>query len=561
MANRNKKVTERELQENYTDEELSVIHGKKKDSDKLPIPVVINSYFLKIEPSTLPKELILLHGFMANQGTASQRHGLFTYMDYNAWEKYFSNITLNEMTRILALERVSNPLGLSHENKESFIYHTRRKRGEIVKSTLEEFIKVFSEAPDFVNMENFFGGLEYGLIKEKNREIIKEKNREIADFLFNVPLPIFVQATALYLMDSYHYRQKTMKKYKKTFLGEELVIAGGENYFINLKKLEKKGLTLKELSRPEREYLESEIEELIRDGVLIENSGEQKFSMENLYDFEWNYVRYKKGLGTSDSLAFAFSSYIFGPWGPIVLRLHDNLDTIVKGVEDYTYTEYRGLLDSAENKVNGAFKKETNIDFSSNYGEFDEILAAAMITGNEKVRELFLNFLSSGAIEKFIYLIAKNNVPYEKYVDGNRLRFKSSIGMRHNHNLYELISDFKRVNPVKEGYINGRGRVRYSSVENNEEEYYHNLVNNPLFGFLAIGQLQPFYSDMPADWSKIDMGHVAEEFYRRLHHAHKNRKLLLERKELSLKGYPYKIPMPVFISGFPKTTKPILEYF
>ncbi len=551
MANRRKQVTEEELLEHYTPEELAKISGGKVDYEKNVLTTAIKSYTLKITPSTLPKEIVLLHGIMANQGTATQKHGLFTYMDYPIWQKYFSNITLNEMARMLAVGRIATPLGLSYENEDSFVYNTRKKRGRIVRETLEKYIKFFSEAPDFVDMTKFFGGLEYNLLAYQDKQI--------ADFLFNVPLPIFVQATALYLMDSYFFRQRTVKKFKKTFIGEDLVIAGGENYFINLKKLEEKGLTLKDLSNPNREYSESEIKELILDGVLVVDYGEQRFSPDNLYDYDHNFARSGKGLGTSDSLAFAFASYIFGPWGSLTLRLHDNLDTLVKGIDDYTYKEFEPLLKKAHSIVGSSFKTKYGIDFEKTFGEFDEVLAAAMIAGNEKVRDMFLNFLSSGAVERFIYLIAKNNVPYEEYVNGYRKRFKSSIGMRHNHNLYELVSDYTQV-AFDKGFINGKGKVKYDTVPL-EKESYHTLINNPLFGFTSIGQLLPFYSDMPADWSEIHIKHVADEFYKRLHHVQKRSDLLLKRKAVSLKDYPYKNSFPVYFSGFPKNIEPIMKYF
>ncbi len=559
---RNKRVVLSE--EEFTPEELksleSVFGVKKPVSNivdysnppHIILSTVVNSFNAKSAPSSFPKNLLDLLIPISVLGSAHEGHGHFTFLEPQLWVDYFSKITLNELSRILFnSSQVKKTFGLEGNDPESFVYNLRKKRGKILHETLEKIIGVFSEAPDFVDMRQFFGGLEYNLLVEKGY-------KEEADFLFNVPLPIFVQAMALYLMDSYTFRQKTTGVFGKTFLGDVLSIAGGENYFVNIKKLNELGLSLKELSRPDRFYSQSEIDELIKKGVIIIAPGEQKFLKENLYEYEWAYVRLKKGLGTSDSLAFAFASLILGPWGPLVLRLHDTLDTIVKGVDDYTYDRYRELLDEADKRYGNIFREKYGIDFSSNFGEFDEVLAASMLVGHKKVRDMFLLTLENYAVERFIYAISKNNNAFKKVVNGRLVKFTTSIGAKHAHEKHEHLLECLEVKKTREGYINGSGKIRFLESEKD----YCFTPTDPILQFLLLGQLKAFYGDIKVDWNGLPMRFVATEFYGRLHHLTKN-KFFPDRRELNLYGYPYNSGVlgSVYATGFPGLTEVFFNYF
>ncbi len=456
------------------------------------IPIILSSFYKKIPPhSSLPDKLSKLHAFVANVGSAQQRHGFFQHVPRPIWEFLFKNVTLYELTAVLSNPSlpVSSFMGYGSLSEESFVLKTREERQKYVDTTLDYILEQLEEAPDFVDISPLFGGLE-----SKLNPKVKE--------LFKISLEEFVLGLILAIsMDDYNFREKAVELFNgKTLWGDPLHIGGGESFLIDLEKAKEYGYSLSYFSSVNNSFSIEDIQNFINKGIIIHGKNAQKITSDNVKNVEWAYIRTRGGtalrsLGTSDTFSFLVASLTYGPKVPLVIRIMDNLDTIVKGASDYTQKKYHSLMKSAsKHHIFSKFYNENKL-----YGEGDLPIIAGLFSLNEKVRRIAEKIYTSDVIETFIYLISKGNSSGVTFLGEKDVAFRSSIGMRHNHIIYNELSDL---------YLPDGTFYEESLIGNT---IYSTLIKNPIFNLIGLGQdctnpkyyfRQPVLGDMPVDYRK-----------------------------------------------------------
>ncbi len=490
--------------------------------------IIAASFYKKIPPhSSLPKKISDIHGPVAVAGSSQEGHGPFSNIPYPIRREVFGNITLYEITSVLndwnrpESRKVAKYLGFEGLSNQQFALKHREVRQKYVNKTLDFIVSSLENPEEFIDISEVYGHLSLGF------ESLPKKER---DFLSHVPLELFVLGLILgTAMDDYRFRRETVNFFSgKNFFGGSLSIGGGESYLVDIKKLNELGYTISMLSDVNNSFSERDINRLINEGVIIHGLNQQVITEYNIDRVEWLYIRngggsFSKAAGTSDTSSFIVASRIGGVHVPFVIRLLDNLDTLIKGAYDFTQKEYLPI-------IKNALKHDTfrRLYSGRSYGEGDDVVLASLFL-NDKTRVIAEKIFNSNVIFNFIALIAKTNS--SRIVTPTRVYeniFPFSIGMRRNHMRHPELTEL---------YIDETTIV--SDKKYDKYSLYSTMVKDAFFNLVALGQKQPVYGDIPIDYRPeitlsimFQRENVFEEAVKKGY--------IPQVKSFSLKDYPFK---------------------
>jgi len=171
-------------------------------------------------------------------------------------------------------------------------------------------------------------------------------------------------------MDNFEARQDTIKHFRKTTNGQELVIGGGETHLVNPKILFMYGLDFDFLAQNEHD--DEALNILKNLGIIREkNSGKE----------EGAYIRRKLGAGTSDDLAFIMIGKRYGRkeielgisamLGAFVVDAIDTYDKCVK------YPVKKGLDEQLAELIETAWKSRNGTELVTKQEKMDLIYYSA----------------------------------------------------------------------------------------------------------------------------------------------------------------------------------------
>lgn len=189
-------------------------------------------------------------------------------------------------------------------------------------------------------------------------------------FTVNDPLMFLRGAYIAAMMDSAHWREKTVKKFPQTFDGEKLVIGRGTCHIGDISKLHQYGLTLEDLAESEYPKQGGSISELKKKGIIrisktYRNADAQKYNPDEFS----TYVREKIGPGCCDdstliAIAMLHKKYrrrsaIDAFHGGVLMDTIDTIDKI--GAMPVT----GGMDEHLGHYINNKYKQATGEDLVS----------------------------------------------------------------------------------------------------------------------------------------------------------------------------------------------------
>jgi len=385
----------------------------KKDKQLFKSLVLADFNYLKLLKFACKQDVLQLLLPQSVVGRALTGQGWFT--DTDGFPIIFKDATFDNV--LTAIENQFYDL--------TNIY-VRESRSNLIDNFISFILNNIDSETIVLEKDNnpFFG------IKFFEKKQVKTKN-----FLIGMVIAGF--------MDDYEYRQKTVEKYKKDFMGNIFDIGGGEQFVIHREKFKKLGIT----DTTEIEFSKEDVVNLVKSGAVFDDTA-KTFSYP---EYDKMFFRFKDDNGISDDLALIAIGAIYGYDAMLGAFIMDAIDTYEKHLISFN--------PGGEDKN---FANEIQNHF---------------LTKNKRT------LVSEDEIKKIIYIAAKNNSP-TTFLSSSHRKFiqiekGSTIPTLLNHwnfvsgnaPLYDILLGYSRVQ-AKKFYSIAYLRLKQANIEIKQPIFY-----------------------------------------------------------------------------------------